>query len=169
MSTVFGHNTFGRAVASSHHQCFVLRKRFVGSFARGWGLIDMPKVTDKRVVLKPNIIYNIAGGEINTRPEVIDATIRLLVEKGAKEVIVAEGTAYQRDITDLLWQSGIMKVLQNNQSAICRFELRRFSKSSCQGWLCQPGFLLAAQNSSRGGFANFDAQAKNPPLGWGYP
>lgn len=81
----------------------------------GWNLVDMPDVTDKRVVLKPNIIYNIPGGEVNTRPEVIDATIRLLVEKGAKEVIVAEGTAYQRDITDLLWQSGIMQVLLNNK------------------------------------------------------
>lgn len=79
-----------------------------------WDSISTPEVMGKRVVLKPNIIYNIANRVINTDPAVIDATIQLMKEKGAKEIIVAEGTAYQRDITDLLYQSKIQDVLEKN-------------------------------------------------------
>ncbi len=79
-----------------------------------WDSVDSPEVMGKRVVLKPNIIYNIPGRVINTHPSVIDAAIQLMREKGAKEIIVAEGTAYQQDITDLLYQSGIQDVLERN-------------------------------------------------------
>ncbi|MEI6043733.1 MAG: DUF362 domain-containing protein [Chloroflexota bacterium] len=79
-----------------------------------WDSLSMPEVLGKRVVLKPNIIYNIPGRVINTHPVVIDAAIQLMREKGAKEIVVAEGTAYQRDITDLLYQSGIQEVLERN-------------------------------------------------------
>jgi uncharacterized protein (DUF362 family) len=78
-----------------------------------WDAVDSPSVVGKRVVLKPNIIYNLPGSAINTHPAVIEAAVRLFREKGAKEVIVAEGSAYQRDITDLLYQSGIKQVLTN--------------------------------------------------------
>jgi uncharacterized protein (DUF362 family) len=78
-----------------------------------WEAVDSPAVTGKRVVIKPNIIYNLPGAAINTHPTVLDAVIRLFRERGAKEVIVAEGSAYQRDITDLLYQSGIKKVLDD--------------------------------------------------------
>lgn len=77
-----------------------------------WDLIDAPSIVDKRVVIKPNIIYNLPDRAINTNASVIEAAIQLLQEKGAKEVIVAEGTAYQRDLTDLLYSSGIAPMLQ---------------------------------------------------------
>ncbi len=77
-----------------------------------WDLIDAPSVVDKKVVLKPNVIYNLPDKAINTNPAVIEAAIQLLQEKGAKEVIVAEGTAYQRDLTDLLYSSGIAPMLE---------------------------------------------------------
>jgi len=82
-----------------------------------WESVDSPEVAGKRVVLKPNIIYNIPGRVINTHPAVIEAAILLMREKQAKEVIVAEGTAYQRDIIDLLYQSGIQDVLERNSVA----------------------------------------------------
>jgi uncharacterized protein (DUF362 family) len=77
-----------------------------------WELVGSPNVAGKKVVLKPNIIYNLPDRAINTEAAVIDATILLLQEKGAKEIIVAEGTAYQRDITDLLYSSNIAPVLE---------------------------------------------------------
>ncbi|HEX2915426.1 MAG TPA: DUF362 domain-containing protein [Chloroflexia bacterium] len=77
-----------------------------------WELVDSPDVAGKKVVLKPNIIYNVKDRVINTDPAVIEAAILLLQEKGAKEVVVAEGTAYQRDPTDLLWSSGIGPMLE---------------------------------------------------------
>lgn len=107
-------NTFGANSQVAIVNALSYDSDLLGGLRDGWNLVNMPTVTGKRVVLKPNIIYNIPGGEINTRPEVIDATIKLLKEKGAKEVIVAEGTAYQRDINDLLWQSGIMQVVKQN-------------------------------------------------------
>ncbi len=78
-----------------------------------WDSVNSPEVTGKRVVIKPNIIYNLPGSAINTNPAVIEAAVRLFREKGAKEVVVAEGSAYQRDITDLLYSSGIKKVLDS--------------------------------------------------------
>jgi uncharacterized protein (DUF362 family) len=77
-----------------------------------WDLAEIPSVAGKKVVLKPNIIYNVPDRVINTNPAVIEAAILLLQEKGAKEVVVAEGTAYQRDITDLLYSSGIGPMLE---------------------------------------------------------
>ena len=79
----------------------------------GWELLSkMPDLNGKRIVIKPNIFYNIPGHTINTNAAVIDAAIQLFQEKGAKEIIVAEGTAYQRDITDLLYSSEIGTMLQ---------------------------------------------------------
>ncbi len=77
-----------------------------------WELIDAPSIAGKKVVLKPNIIYNLPNRSINTNASVIDAAIQLMIEKGAKEVIVAEGGAYQRDPTDLLYSSGIGPMLE---------------------------------------------------------
>ncbi len=80
-----------------------------------WELLDIPPVNGKKVVLKPNIFYNIPGHTVNTNAAVIEAAILLMQEKGAKEVIVAEGTAYQRDITDLLYSSEIGTMLELRQ------------------------------------------------------
>lgn len=77
-----------------------------------WDLIDAPNVAGKKVVLKPNIIYNLPDRAINTEAAVLEAAIQLFQEKGATEVVVAEGTAYQRDITDLLYSSGIAAMLE---------------------------------------------------------
>ena len=77
-----------------------------------WDLIDAPVIAGKKIVIKPNIIYNLPDRAINTNASVIEAAIQLLQEKGAKEIVVAEGTAYQRDLTDLLYTSGIAPMLQ---------------------------------------------------------
>ena len=77
-----------------------------------WDLLELPAVTGKKVVLKPNIFYNIPDHPVNTNAAVIDAAIQLLQEKGAASIIVAEGTAYQRDITDLLYSSEIGTMLE---------------------------------------------------------
>ena len=77
-----------------------------------WDLLQLPSVADKKVVIKPNIFYNIPDHPVNTNAAVIEATILLLQEKGAREIIVAEGTAYQRDITDLLYSSEIGTMLE---------------------------------------------------------
>ncbi len=84
------------------------------SLRTAWELAEIQSVVGKRVVIKPNIIYNLPGRAINTHPTVIEAAILLLQEKGAKEVVVAEGTAYQRDLIDLLYSSGIGPMLDTH-------------------------------------------------------
>lgn len=77
-----------------------------------WDLTNSPNVAGKKVLLKPSIIYNLAEREVNTHPAVIEAAIQLMQEKGAREVIVADGVSYHCDPLDLLFASGIGPMLE---------------------------------------------------------
>jgi uncharacterized protein (DUF362 family) len=69
---------------------------------------------DKRVVLKPNIVEYHQGKVINTDPRVIDATIQLCKDEGAKEIIVAEGPGHWRNVQYLVNACGLGDVLRKH-------------------------------------------------------
>jgi uncharacterized protein (DUF362 family) len=68
-----------------------------------WDALQLPSVVSKRVVLLPQLLYNLSSREANTSPLVVAAAVRVLREKGASEVIVAAASPYYRDVTDLLY------------------------------------------------------------------
>ena len=68
--------------------------------------LDLPDLKNKVVLIKPNMIDVIPGRPICTNPAVIKAAAELADYLGAKEVIVGEGPAHNRDTEFLLAQSG---------------------------------------------------------------
>jgi uncharacterized protein (DUF362 family) len=71
-------------------------------------------VTDKRVLLKPNLVEFDPKGVINTHPAVVEAAIDSFKSLGAKEVIVAEGPGHRRDNEYLLTASGLYDVVKDH-------------------------------------------------------
>jgi uncharacterized protein (DUF362 family) len=68
--------------------------------------LDLPDLKNKVVLIKPNMIDVIPGKPISTHPSVIKAAAELADYLGAKEVIVGEGPAHNRDTEFLLAGSG---------------------------------------------------------------
>ncbi|MGB7875112.1 MAG: DUF362 domain-containing protein [Anaerolineales bacterium] len=75
------------------------------------GLDNYPHIQQQvrggRVVLKPNMVDYYAGHPLSTHPAVIAAAIAAFRQIGAREVIVADGPAHNRDTEMVLEQSGI--------------------------------------------------------------
>lgn len=69
--------------------------------------LGLPDFHGKTVVIKPNMIDVIPPKPITTNPAVIQAAVQLCDYLGAKEVIIAEGAAHNRDTEFLLHGSGI--------------------------------------------------------------
>jgi uncharacterized protein (DUF362 family) len=65
------------------------------------GEFDLP-IAGKNVLLKPNLVSLDAGGCINTQSVVIGAARESLLRLGAKRVMVAEGSALERDTEAIL-------------------------------------------------------------------
>jgi uncharacterized protein (DUF362 family) len=68
--------------------------------------LQLPDLHGKTVLVKPNMIDVIPGRPITTAPAVIQAAVELADYLGAKEVIVGEGPAHNRDTEFLLGASG---------------------------------------------------------------
>jgi len=74
------------------------------------------EVTDKRVLIKPNLVEprSPKSGDI-TNPDVVEAIIRYCKNKGAKEIIIGEGPSYYQSETRLrecFTKTGISKVAE---------------------------------------------------------
>jgi uncharacterized protein (DUF362 family) len=61
----------------------------------------------KSVLLKPNLVEYIAGVEVNTNPVLVGAAAEVLLQLGAKRVLVGEGPGHQRDTYLVLVESGL--------------------------------------------------------------
>jgi uncharacterized protein (DUF362 family) len=76
-----------------------------------------------RVVLKPNLVDFAAGPALSgvegypcfTHPRVVQATIHLMRELGAREIVVAEGTTFRRDPQAILDATGFSEMLAREQ------------------------------------------------------
>ena len=64
-------------------------------------------VTDKRILLKPNLVEYEPGTVINTHTNVIVGAAIALKRSGAREVVVAEGPGHRRDIEYLTASTGL--------------------------------------------------------------
>lgn len=79
--------------------------------ARAWELGRGPAVSGLRVLLKPNLVDTASDRPINTDARFLAALIDLLRERGAREVLVAEGPGNRRDIDTVLGETGLGDVL----------------------------------------------------------
>ncbi|MCS6964770.1 DUF362 domain-containing protein [Thermoflexus sp.] len=80
------------------------------ALAELWAQADMPDVSGRRVLVKPNLIEWIEGRPLVTAPEVVGAVVDLLRSRGA-EVVIGEGPGFRRDAGPVVAQSGLGAVL----------------------------------------------------------
>lgn len=74
-------------------------------------------LSNRSVLLKPNLVDYIPGDAINTHPLVVAAAIECFRRLGASRVVVAEGPGHQRDTHLLLSESGYAEQL-NEQNVL---------------------------------------------------
>lgn len=83
-----------------------------GVIATGMDLVPPPDVRGKRVLLKPNLVdLPREGRPVVTDPAVIIAAAEAFRQRGAAEVIIAEGPALQRDAWQILDAIGLTQLL----------------------------------------------------------
>lgn len=85
---------------SYDHDIFSLLKPFLKN-------ADLPDFHGKVVLIKPNMIDSVPGRPLTTEPAVVKAAVDLANALGAREIIIAEGAAHNRDTQYLLANSGI--------------------------------------------------------------
>lgn len=83
----------------------------LGCLRELWLDADMPPVTGKRVLVKPNLIDFIEGYPITTAPEVVLAVVDLLRELDAGEIAVGDGSGFRRDTRPVAEASGLAQRL----------------------------------------------------------
>ncbi len=78
--------------------------------------VPVHAISGKRIFLKPNLVESHQGqGHINTHPLLIRAAIEALFHLGAKEVLVGEGPGHRWDTLQIIDQSGLVHVLQEDK------------------------------------------------------
>lgn len=69
--------------------------------------LGLPDLSNKIVVIKPNMVEFRPGKPITTNPKVIKAAVELVDYLGAREIIIGEGPGHMRDTEFLLDATGI--------------------------------------------------------------
>ena len=80
-----------------------------------WEISDMPDVSGKRVLIKPNHIDIVEPHPVTTAPQVIGAVVDLLRDLGAEEIVVGEGSGFRRDLGSVADASGLTSVLEKRK------------------------------------------------------
>jgi len=83
----------------------------LGAVRAAWRDAALPDVRGARVVLKPNLVDVVEDLPCFTHPRVTQALIHLARELGAREIIVAEGTTFRRDVQAVLDATGYTDLL----------------------------------------------------------
>jgi uncharacterized protein (DUF362 family) len=76
-----------------------------------WGQAEMPNVRAKRILIKPNLIDFLENHPVTTSPEMVGAVADLLLELGAKEIIVGDGSGFRRETWPVAQAIGLDVVL----------------------------------------------------------
>jgi len=84
------------------------------SLEEAWSLLvdHAPTLRDRVVVVKPNLVDVLGDQPAYTHPAVVDAVVALCQARGARRVVVADGSAFQRDAEALVEASGLGAVLR---------------------------------------------------------
>ena len=111
----------------------------------GLDLLDLD-VRGAAVLLKPNMVEFDPSSVINTDPRLVAATAAAMWRKGARAVVVGEGSGHRRDIQYILGRSGLRELLADtnatfvdlNTAAITRVVLDSRYTELGELWLPEP-------------------------------
>ena len=78
--------------------------------------VSAAEIKGKKILLKPNLVEtHVASAHINTHPLVVRAAIEAFLSLGAREVVVGEGPGHRRDVLQILEESGLGPILQEDR------------------------------------------------------
>jgi len=106
-------------------EVFVARAESYGPYLvdllqRGLGELGLSRktVAGKSVLLKPNLVEpTVNAPHVNTHPAFVRAVVEVFRKWDAREVFVAEGQGHCRDTSFVLEQSGLERILDDDQIA----------------------------------------------------
>jgi uncharacterized protein (DUF362 family) len=78
-----------------------------------WDISDMPDLNGKKVLVKPNLLDQVANNLATTHPKIVGAVLDLLGELGVSSVVVGDGSAFRRDTYSVVQISGLAKELDS--------------------------------------------------------
>lgn len=81
-----------------------------------WRQSDMPDVSGKRVLVKPNLIDVIEGHPATTAPQVVAAVVDLLTELGADRIVVGDGPGFRREAWPVAEAAGLAEALARRRT-----------------------------------------------------
>jgi uncharacterized protein (DUF362 family) len=87
-------------------------KKLLYAINLGWQKTKPPRVKNKKVIIKPNLVEFSVKRPVNTDVRLIKALVQFLKELGAREVIIAEGPGHRRD-TEAVWRKAGYYDLKN--------------------------------------------------------
>jgi len=97
----------GRPAVIALGECPTYADDLAGRLASLWHQAEMPDVTGKRVLVKPNLIDVIEGYPTTTAPEVVGAVLDVLTGLGASEIVVGEGSGFRREAEPVVESCGL--------------------------------------------------------------
>jgi uncharacterized protein (DUF362 family) len=81
------------------------------SMAELWQIAEMPDLSGKSILVKPNLLDEVENKLATTDPRVVSAVVDLLVEAGVRQVVVGDGSAFQRDTRTVAKRCGLLTEL----------------------------------------------------------
>ena len=123
-----------------------------------WRQAGAPDLHGRRVILKPNLVSYIAGPPGNTHPKVVEAAITVCRELGAAEVLVAEGTAFVRDVAPLLQMTGLADTLSRSGARFVDLNYDDLDGGRSAGRIRPSRITITSQNASSGRLRDLDAE-----------
>jgi uncharacterized protein (DUF362 family) len=91
--------------------CADYDQQLLGRLEEGWELAGGPDVQGRSVLVKPNLVDHIADRPATTDARLIRALVLLLRQRGAGQIIVADGPFARKDPLPILHGTGLAKVL----------------------------------------------------------
>jgi uncharacterized protein (DUF362 family) len=86
-------------------------QQLLARLEEGWDWADGPDVQGRSVLIKPNLVDHIAGRPVTTDARLIRTLVLLLRRRGARQVTVADASAFRKDPLPILDGSGLASVL----------------------------------------------------------
>jgi uncharacterized protein (DUF362 family) len=106
---------FGAKSRVALASCASYDSDILAALRSAWQNADAPDMRAARIVLKPNLVDYVGGNPSYTDPRVVQAMIHLAREKGARQVVVADGPTFRRDPQAILDATGYADMLESEQ------------------------------------------------------
>jgi len=113
------------------------------SLEDAWNLLggQAPALRDRAVVVKPNLVDVLPDRVAHTHAAVIEAVVALCQAHGARRVVVAEGSSFQRDAEALVEASGLGDALRRRDVAFVDLNTDEIVDTPLPGHYTQLGHL----------------------------